>query len=147
MTGNFYRHWRTTAQDLMQEIHEVTQLGMAVPRAAEMLDEVGIVPVVDSRGRCIGLFTVADYQRWRDRDEPIESASCEEVRHFMTTRFTVATPDMSVEELEHRLETVDDPFLIVLDRQARPRGVVLRSDLREASQRPSRFGRVISLAN
>jgi CBS-domain-containing membrane protein len=47
----------------------------------------------------------------------------------MTRRFAAATPDSGVQELFHRLKGVDDPCIVVLDRQRRPRGLVCAIDV------------------
>lgn len=131
-----------TAQDLMRETELVIPLGMSVGAAAGLLEAIGggVAPVVDSRGRCVGVFTAADYQRWLERsgsdDNPVPerhpvtgSASVNEVRYHITGRFAAALPDTGVQELMHRLDGAVDPFLVVLDRQARPRGIVCALDV------------------
>jgi predicted transcriptional regulator len=94
-----------TAQDLMREIPLVIPSGRSVSAAASLLDAVGtsVAPVIDSGGRCVGLFGATDYWRWLDRG----GAQCEvvsewqtvpaapipdEVRYHMTRRFAAATP-------------------------------------------------------
>ena len=70
------RHDRTppptrppTARDLMRETELLIPLGMSIGAAGGLLDAAGggVAPVVDSRGRCVGVFTAADYRRWLDR--------------------------------------------------------------------------------
>jgi CBS-domain-containing membrane protein len=53
----------------------------------------------------------------------------DEVRNHMTRRFTAATPGISVQELRRGLSAAADPFLVVLDHQRRPRGVVCGLDV------------------
>jgi CBS-domain-containing membrane protein len=132
-----------TAGDLMRETELVFPLSMSVGAAARLLEAVGVglAPVVDSRGRCVGVFTAADYRRWldrTDRDAEAAPAGADEVRHHMTREFGLATPAIGVQELLHRLGTAPDPFLVVLDRQRRPRGIVCALDVLVAESNRTR---------
>src|SRR6187402_3481599 len=106
-----------TARDLMRESEVLIPLGMSVGAAAGLLDAVGgmVAPVVDSRGRCVGVFTAADYRRWSDRvasdAEPITvdlavpgAPSANEVRYHITGRFAATTADTGVQDLLRRLD-------------------------------------------
>jgi CBS domain-containing protein len=160
MTERHPRPAPPTAQDLMRETELLIPLEMSVGAAAGLLDAAGcgVAPVVDSRGRCVGVFTAADYRRWLDRvgsdadlvpgHHPVTmSASADEVRYHITGRFAAATPDAGVQELLHRLEAVADPFLVVLDRQARPRGIVCALDVLVAESGCRRTKRELATAN
>ena len=136
MTERHPRPAPPTARDLMRETELLIPLGMSVGAAGGLLDAAGcgVAPVVDSRGRCVGVFTAADYRRWLDRvgsdaDLVTGPASADEVRFHITGRFAAATPDAGVGELLHRLDAAADPFLVILDRQARPRGIVCALDV------------------
>jgi CBS-domain-containing membrane protein len=148
------------ARDLMRETELLIPAGMSVGAAGGLLDAAGcgVAPVVDSRGRCVGVFTTADYQRWLDRvgsdadlvpgHHPVTmSASANEVRHHITGRFAAATPDAGVQELLHRLDAAEDPFLVILDRQARPRGIVCALDVLVAESNRTRAGGGLVTAN
>ena len=50
----------------------------------------------------------------------------------MTRRYGVATPGAAVAEMLHRLRATPDPFLVILDRQRRPQGLVHALDLLRA---------------
>jgi CBS domain-containing protein len=137
----------------MREAEVLIPLGMSVGTAGGLLDAVGagVAPVVDYRGRCVGVFTAADYRRWLDRagsDAGIVTgpASADEVRFHITGRFAPVTPDTPVPELLHRLDGATDPFLIVLDRQARPRGIVCALDVLVAESECTRAGTALALA-
>jgi predicted transcriptional regulator len=132
----------TTARDLMREIPFVIPSGMSVAAAAGLLDAVGtsVAPVIDSGGRCVGLFGTTDYRRWLDRGESEAAVVAEwqiipprpipdEVCYHMTRRFAAAPPEADVHELLHRLNGVEVPYLVVLDRQRRPRGIVCALDV------------------
>jgi CBS-domain-containing membrane protein len=109
-----------------------------------MLSRAGTeaAPVVDSDGRCVGLFSAADYRRWATRPARGADVVCEwqmvplaapdEVRNHMTRRYAVTTPGAGIAELLHRVDQAPGPFLIVLDRQRRPRGLVSAIDLLRA---------------
>jgi CBS domain-containing protein len=140
-----------TARDLMKEIPLVIPSGMGVGAAASLLDAVGtsVAPVVDPGGRCVGLFGAADYRRWLDSGGPRGEVVTDwqivhpttipdEVSYHMTRRFAVATPEAGVHELLHRLNGVEDPYLVVLDRQRRPRGIVCALDVLAAEAGTSR---------
>jgi CBS-domain-containing membrane protein len=131
-----------TARDLMREIPLVIPSVMSVGAAASMLDAVGtsVAPVIDSGGRCVGLFGATDYRRWLGsggaRDEVVTgwqavapASTPDQVCYHMTRRFAAATPEAGVQELLHRLKGADDPYLVVLDRQRRPSGIVCALDV------------------
>jgi CBS-domain-containing membrane protein len=134
-----------TAQDLMRRIPLVIPSGTSVGAAARLLDAAGtsVAPVVDSGGRCVGLFGTANYRRWlehgRTRGEVVTEwqtvlpvATPDEVGYHMTPRFAAAPPEAGVRELVHRLNGAKGPYLVVLDRQRRPRGIVCAHDIRTA---------------
>ena len=113
-----------------------------VRSAAAPLEAGGVdaAPVVDSLGRCVGLFITSDSLRWVGQtvsgdllnpdgqgESPSEAAG--EVRYHMTRRFGVASAQADVQEILHRLNAIPDPFLVVLDRQGRPLGVVRGIDV------------------
>jgi len=142
MTDHYPLLSAATARDLMREIPLVIPAGMSVRAAAGLLDAVGtcVAPVIDARGRCVGLFGAADYRRWLARGD----AHCEvvtewqavpaalmpdEVRYHMTRRFAAATPRAGVHELLRRLNEVEDPYLVVLDEQRCPTGIVCALDV------------------
>jgi CBS-domain-containing membrane protein len=134
-----------TARDLMREIPLAIPSGMSVGAAASLLDAVGtsVAPVIDSGGRCVGLFTTSDYRRWLagpDGAVVPPARFPDEVRYHMTRRFAVATLEAGVHELLHRLSWAVDPFLVVLDRQRRPRGIVCALDVLVAESDRTRAG-------
>ena len=143
-----------TARDLMKEVRAVIPHGMSVGDAAVVLAsaDVEAAPVVDSAGRCVGLFRAGDFRRWATgpgvpgdvvSDWQLVPAPRvpDEVRFHMTRRYGVATPGAGVAELMHRLRAVPDPFLVVLDRQQRPQGLVFAIDLLRAESAARRAAR------
>jgi CBS-domain-containing membrane protein len=149
-----------TARDLMRETKVLIPLGMSVGSAGALLNALNleVAPVVDSYGRCVGVFTVADYRRWLDRaradSETVAEHSADngsepanQVRYHITGEFSAAMPNTGVEELGQRLDATTDPFLIILDRQARPRGIVSAEDVLVAESEFSQVGGELVLAN
>jgi CBS domain-containing protein len=113
---------------------------MGVRSAAGLLDAAGLdaAPVVDSGGRCVGVFTAGDHLRWLAGGPGEKTAAAarlaavkcpDEVRHHMTRRFAAAALDADVGELHHRMRGGAGPFVVVLDRQRRPRGIVCGLDI------------------
>jgi CBS-domain-containing membrane protein len=87
-------------------------------RRVFVVDEAGNpVGVVSSRGEVVSEWQV------------VPPTTPDEVCYHMTRRFAVATPEADVHELLHRLKRVEDPYLVVLDRQRRPRGIVCALDV------------------
>jgi CBS-domain-containing membrane protein len=149
-----------TARDLMQEARVLIPVGMSVRDAAAVLDaaDVEAIPVVDSDGRCVGLFSAADYRRWAARLGGRTEVVCEwqivppppvpdGVRFHMTRRYAMATPGAGVPEMLHRLGVAPDPFLVVLDRQRRPQGLVSAIDLLRAESVAHRAAREVAATN
>jgi CBS-domain-containing membrane protein len=140
---------RQTARNLMHGARVVVPAGMSVRSAAEVLEAARLraVPVVDSDGRCVGLFAAHHYRRWADQpadaaevvsDWQLVAPGSDEVQDHMSRRFAAVTPDAGVPELLHRLRGAADPFLVVLDRQRRPKGVVCGMDVLAAEANGSR---------
>jgi CBS domain-containing protein len=134
-----------TARDLMKEVRAVIPHGLSVGDAAVVLASADIeaAPVVDADGRCVGVFRAGDFRRWAAgpagggdvvSDWQIVPAprAPDAVRFHMSRRYGAATPEATVPELLHRLQATPDPFLVVLDRQRRPRGLVFAIDLLRA---------------
>ena len=141
-----------TARNLMRRWPVTLAPEMSVSAAAERLAAAGAeaAPVVDSSGRCVGLFTAADYRRWLTVAPPVadffsegQMLACDRVGDHMTRLFTTAAPEAGVTELLQRLSAAPDPFLVVLDRQSRPVGVVCGLDVLVARVDPwlARTGR------
>ncbi len=160
MTNRFRRTESPTAQDLMHETKLLIPLWMQVSTAADLLEEaeIGVAPVVDSRGRCVGLFMVDDYQRWLDRGESdaepvlechplMGSDAANEVRHHISGQFAAAMQDTSVDELALRLDAAEKPYLVVLDRQTRPRGIVCALDVLTTESNGAQRHRELVVAN
>jgi CBS-domain-containing membrane protein len=142
MTERHPRSAPCSARDLMKEPRALIPLGMSVESAAAVLEsaDVDAIPVVDSDGRCVGLFSTGDYRRWATRPGGTADIVCDwqiaapatapdDVRYHMTGRFAAATPSAQVPELLRRLREAPEPFLVVLDGQRRPMGIVCALDV------------------
>jgi CBS-domain-containing membrane protein len=122
------REWRVTLPP-----------GMSVTAASGLLSAVGAeaAPVIDSDGRCVGLFTAGGYRRWLAGEAPVTDvfsagqmiATGDKVRDHMARRFGTVTPDAGISELSLRLRAAADPFLVVLDQEGRPVGVACGLDI------------------
>jgi CBS-domain-containing membrane protein len=136
----------------MKEWKVVIPLGMGGGAAAGLLEAAGtdVVPVVDSDGRCVGLFSASKYRRRSDRAGPggglapvgqivRPAGSPDEVRYHMTRRFTIATLEAGAQELRCSLSVAADPFVVILDHQWRPRGVVCGLDVVVAESKDGRL--------
>jgi CBS domain-containing protein len=141
-------HTNPTAQDMLTGLGLVIPHGLSVRAAANLLKSAGAsaAPVVDGDGRCIGLFSLADYRRWvsRNRKETVivsdwqlvhDAADRDAVGRHMTRRYAAATPTADLDELAHRLRETPSPCVVLLDRQRRPLGVVRERDIRAAARR------------
>ena len=129
-----------TARELMTECPVLVPQTMGVRSAAGLLDAAGLdaAPVVDTGGRCVGVFTAGDYLRWLAGGPGGRTASDahrtpayrpDEVRSHMTRRFAAAALDADADELHARMRDAAGPFVVVLDRQRRPRGIVCGLDI------------------
>jgi CBS domain-containing protein len=160
MTKHPPRPARPTARDLMKEVPALISHEASVGEAAAVLQsaDVEAAPVVDSDGRCVGLFSAGDFRRWAARaGAKVEVVSdwqlippppaAEEVRNYMTRRYGVATPGAAVPEMLHRLREAPDAFLVVLDHQRRPQGLVHAIDLLRAESVARRAARDAAATN
>lgn len=127
-----------SARELMTECPILVPETMSVRSAVGLLDAAGLdaAPVVDSSGRCVGVFA-SDGCRPEPAvgtgtasDARLAPAKCPaEVRHHVTRRFASASRDADAGELHDRMRGVAGPFVVVLDRQQRPRGIVRGLDI------------------
>jgi CBS-domain-containing membrane protein len=157
MTKRFPRPAGRTARELMREWEVVLPGGMHARAAAGLLYAVGVdvAPVVGSSGRCVGVFSARDYRRALNRARaggaggPIlfPARPAAEVRDHMTRRFAAAGLEAGADELLHRLARAAAPYLVVLDRQRRPRGVVCGLDVLAAGATRARTRPAVARAD
>jgi CBS-domain-containing membrane protein len=122
---------------------------MSVRAAADALAaaETDVAPVADASARCVGLFTASDYRRCltaspaQDKFSDDSAASTDDrVCDHMARQFATTGQGADIRELLHRLSEAIDPFLVVLDREHRPVGVVCGLDVLIAETDSFRFG-------
>jgi CBS domain-containing protein len=157
MTKRFPRTAGGTARELMREWEVVLPGGMHARAAAGLLDAVGVdvAPVVGSSGRCVGVFSARDYRRALNRARDVGAGGpilfparpAGEVRDHMTRRFAAAGLEAGADELLHHLDRAAAPYLVVLDRQRRPRGVVCGLDVLTAGASRARVRAAVARAD
>lgn len=142
------------ARDLMRDVPVAVPFWMGVPAAASLLDAAGgwVAPVVDVEGRCVGVFTPADYRRWLAREPPdhevvsewqvVPEPTPDEVCYHMNWRFAAVPPGTGLSEVLDRLAAGPDSYLVVLDARRRPQGIVCALDALVAEVTLARAGRV-----
>jgi CBS domain-containing protein len=141
-------HTNPTAQDILTGRAFVIPHRLSVRAAANSLRSAGVsaAPVVDSDGRCIGLFSIADYRRWmnRSRKDTVivsdwqmvhDAADRDTVGRHMTRQYAATTPTAGIDELLHRIRETPTSCVVVLDRQRRPLGLVRAHDIQSAAKR------------
>lgn len=140
-----------TAADLMT--HDVVRIPkeMSLRSAAHTLARHNITgaPVVDSRGRCVGVISATDFLRWAEDDQPetpklspsstcvcsdwqvvdLEEIPTDAVSTYMTPDPVMVEPAASVVRLAQQMLDAHIHRVIVVDKQSRPVGVVSSLDI------------------
>lgn len=146
-----------SAADIMSNQVVMIPREMSLQGAARMLGRSGVTgaPVVDSRGRCIGVLSTTDFMRWveKDRDdglghgagEPMCSAwqlpktaieSTSRVEDVMTRDPVLVAPGTKIGELARMMMDARIHRLIVVDSLTeRPIGIVSTTDILAALAR------------
>ena len=146
-----------SATDVMSNHVVMIPREMSLQGAARMLGRSGVTgaPVVDSRGRCIGVLSTTDFMRWVEKDrhdglghgtgEPMCSAwqlpetaiepTCR-VEDFMTRDPVLVSPGTKIGELARMMMDARIHRLIVVDNLTeRPIGIVSSMDILAALAR------------
>jgi CBS-domain-containing membrane protein len=151
-----------TAADLMRrEVITVPQ-EMSLSAAAQVLAQahIGGAPVVDSQGRCIGVFSTADLARRRQLEKqaaqraPIipgcvcsewevvehdwDTLPAESVTWYMTADPILVPPETRIGELAKMMVDAHIHRLIVAGADRRPTGIVSSADVLAALARCQR---------
>jgi len=140
-----------TAADLMSRnvivISQQTSLRAAAHRLA--LASVSGAPVVDEKGRCVGVLSATDLVRWVDRGEnaarrtftsttefsaewevvDLEALPVDNVGRYMSTHVVTATPDTGIGELARAMLAAHIHRILVLSEEGRPIGIVSSTDV------------------
>jgi predicted transcriptional regulator len=117
-----------TAKDLMN--HEVVTISeeLTLEEAAQLLakEQISGVPVVDARGRCVGILSATDFLAlWAMKGERTDA----EVRRHMTADPVMVGPATPITELAWKMINAHIHRVIVVDEQEKPVGVVSSTDV------------------
>jgi predicted transcriptional regulator len=148
------------AQDLMSRNVISVPQKMSLRAAATMLNQSHIsgAPIVDDKGRCIGVLSLRDVVKWLDQGERaakrpdrshaciyadwemvnVESVPTDEVNRYMTTDVVTASPETSIGELAQTMLDAQIHRLIITDYSDRVVGVVSSTDILAALARHCR---------
>lgn len=140
-----------TAADVMTLDPVVISEHMSLRAAAHLLAQARITgaPVIDSKGRCVGVLSSTDFVRYAQGDAcresrvvevsgcmcaewqimEIESLPADEVGAFMTAKPVTAQPTATVVELARAMLEARIHRLIVVDEERHPIGIVSTTDL------------------
>jgi CBS domain-containing protein len=145
------RFFDTTAGDLMSKTVIAISEEMSVKGAAHLLaqDRISGAPVVNARGRCVGVFSTTDFVSWADRenrdvrrgrwDRPgahsawqvldADTTGADRVGQQMSPKPVTARPDTPIGELARMMTELHIHRIIVVDAEERPIGVVSSTDI------------------
>jgi CBS-domain-containing membrane protein len=150
-----------TAADVMSRDVMAIPQRMSLRAAAHQLVQghVSGAPVIDERGRCVGVLSTTDLARWLDRGgqpaRPAAAPRCfcsdwqvidpeglppDPVSGYMTANPVTATPDTPVGALARRMLDAHVHRLIIVGPAGQPVGIVSTTDVlaavaREATRR------------
>jgi len=147
-----------TAADLMTCQVVTIPVEMSVLAAAKILAQakIGGAPVVDSEGRCIGVFSTSDLLhrtqlgKWEGHEAPVRVCVCsdwevvehewdtlpaESVRWYMTGNPVLVRPDTWIGDLARVMVDAQIHRLIVAGVDGRPTGIVSSTDVLAALAR------------
>ena len=140
-----------TAADLMSRDLTTIPEKMPLRGAARLLRRAGVsgAPVVDARGRCVGVLSATDFlRRAEDEDHPhhsglhsewevieVAEVGADDVRTYMTRDLVKAAPDAGVGELARMMLDAHVHRVVVVDPEDRPVGIVTSTDILAAVAR------------
>jgi CBS domain-containing protein len=117
-----------TAAELMSHTIVTIPEGMTLRAAAQLLRAEGIggAPVVDAKGRCVGILTASDFLALWGQDA---NRANEEVGLHMTTDPVTAPPSTSITDLARMMIDAHIHRVVVVDAERRPLGVVSSTNI------------------
>lgn len=140
-----------TAADLMTQEVVMIPKEMSLRCAAHLLAQHNITgaPVVDARGRCVGVLSATDFMRWAEEDKPatpelcvssanicsdwqvvdLEEIPTDEVSTYMTPDPVTIAPTTSIVQIARQMLDAHIHRVVVVDKQDRPIGVVSSTDI------------------
>jgi CBS domain-containing protein len=146
-----------TAADLMSRNLVMVPQAMSLQGAARLLSraQVSGAPVVDEKGRCVGVLSTTDFLHWVEngntRHKPEESvchswqifgheaSPTDNVGCFMTADPVVVTDGASIGALAQMMLDARIHRVVVVDPNERPIGIVSSTDVLAAVARESRL--------
>jgi CBS-domain-containing membrane protein len=148
-----------TAADLMSRDVVTLPREMSLRAAAQWLAQARVsgAPVVDDRGRCVGVLSAIDFVLWAraqgQAGRPcdlehlfvtpwqcvdLESLPADQVSQHMTTDLVTASPDTRVGDLAGLMTDARVRRVVIVDGQGRPVGIVSSTDIMSAVAEASR---------
>jgi CBS-domain-containing membrane protein len=140
-----------TAADLMTRDVVTVSQKLSLQAAAHCLAQARIsgAPVVDDRGRCVGILSAIDFLYRASSEDPgihpacghpscygvdwqstsIEELPAEEVAAHMTRDLITATPRTGINTLARMMLDAHIHRIVILDEQQRPIGIVSSTDI------------------
>jgi CBS-domain-containing membrane protein len=140
-----------TAADLMSTAVVAIPRAMSLRGAAHLLSQASIsgAPVVDDRGRCIGVISATDFVAWAEKGDRthnrtreacwcahsaweignIDQVPTDEVDQYMTPDPVTVPPETSLVAIAWMMTDAHIHRVIVVDAQGRPIGVVSSTDI------------------
>jgi CBS-domain-containing membrane protein len=154
------------AADVMSPTAVTIPQEMSLQAAAHMLLQADVsgAPVVDQKGRCVGVLSAHDFVAWAERGttagsrrapqsecycSPWHIAADEDlpsdiVQNYMNADPVTVTPRTSIGTLAQMMVDAHIHRVIVLDRADRPIGIVSSTDVLAAVARAARMDREVS---
>lgn len=138
-----------TVEELMSRDVKTVSQSMLLQEAARLLarEQIGGAPVVDERGRCVGMLSATDFVRWAEQGSPmvhaqsnccycsdwqvvdVELLPADEVCCYMTTDPVVVAPSDSIAKLARKMLDAHIHRVVVVDPERRPVGIVSTTDI------------------
>ena len=138
-----------TAEDLMSRDVKTVSQSMLLQEAARLLarEQIGGAPVVDERGRCVGMLSATDFIRWAEQGSPtvqaqsnacycsdwqvvdVELLPADEVCCYMSPHLVAAAPSDSIAQLARKMLDAHIHRVVVVDGERRPIGIVSTTDI------------------
>ncbi|MCI0379777.1 MAG: CBS domain-containing protein [Gemmataceae bacterium] len=137
------------AYDLMSKSIVLLPKEMSLPGAAHLLAQADVsgAPVVDEKGRCIGVLSNTDFVHYADKVKTRRKGPCasdtfqpwdnvrpdipngEQVADYMTKDPVTVPPQTTIRELAQMMIDAHIHRVIVVDKDERPVGIVSSTDI------------------
>jgi len=144
-----------TAEDVMSRAVKTIPQDMPLQEAARMLahEQISGAPVVDSRGRCVGVLSATDFVRWAEKGMKavhsttwpsycsdwqvvdLEFLPKAEVRRHMSADLVTGPPTATVTELARWMLDAHIHRVVIVDEERQPIGIVTSTDILAAVAR------------